>query len=243
MKPSEAKPFTLADFRPFLDSLSGNADEAAVIGGMAVAAWAEMFLKPEEHEDYDLPLYSKGIDLRGVRLTCLVMAKDMQLAGAELMGVVAATRKNAPHMGKVHAAGLRWRGFRTSIEVLERLPGLDTGIEDPPNGTHLTQGGNPPLLDPCSLFICKLHAANTRPVETVNNDIMHLRILARVIPRFLEKIRVTALPEYNANEDAQRLLQQIEACESGAHDFRVPLSTEETAALISELRAHLGAAA
>lgn len=74
---------------------------------MAVAAWAEMFLKPEEHEDYDLPLYSKDIDLRGVRLTCLVMAKDMQLAGAELMGVVAATRKNAPHMGKVHASELR----------------------------------------------------------------------------------------------------------------------------------------
>jgi hypothetical protein len=77
----------------------------------------------------------------------------------------------------------------------------------------------------------------------VNNDIMHLRILARVIPRFLEKIRVTALPDYDAKEDARRLLQQIEACESGAYDFRVPLPSEQTQALISELRAHLGAAA
>ena len=77
----------------------------------------------------------------------------------------------------------------------------------------------------------------------VNNDIMHLRILARVIPRFLEKIRVTALPEYNANEDAQRLLKQLEACESGEHDFRVPLSPEEMSELICELRNHLNAEA
>ncbi len=93
---------------------------------------------------------------------------------------------------------------------------------------------------PCSLFICKLHAANTRPAELVSNDVMHLRILARVVPRFLARIRATALPEYDAREDAARLRRQIEACGSGRHEFRVPLEPAELEPLVRALREHLG---
>lgn len=243
MPASQQKPFCLADYEGFVRTLHESGVPGVLIGGLAVAAWAEIHLSAGDKELFELPIYSKDIDLRGEKMTLRFLAKDMELAGAEITGIVAATRKNAPHMGQVHAASVFWRGHRTTIEVLERLPGLDTGRDRPVVGTRLIARDGLPLLDPCSLFICKLHAANTRPVETVNNDIMHLRILARVIPRFLEKIRVTALPDYDAKEDARRLLQQIEACESGAHDFRVPLPSEQTQALISELRAHLGAAA
>jgi len=243
MPASQQKPFCLADYEGFVRTLHESGVPGVLIGGLAVAAWAEIHLSAGDKELFELPIYSKDIDLRGEKMTLRFLAKDMELAGAEITGIVAATRKNAPHMGQVHAASVFWRGHRTTIEVLERLPGLDTGRDRPVVGTRLIARDGLPLLDPCSLFICKLHAANTRPVETVNNDIMHLRILARVIPRFLEKIRVTALSDYDAKEDARRLLQQIEACESGAHDFRVPLPSEQTQALISELRAHLGAAA
>ena len=185
MQATDAKPFSLEDFRPFLKSLEGSEGEAAVIGGMAVASWAEKLLHQEERREFDLPIYSKDLDLRGTRPICIMLAGMMQLDGAELTGLAAATRKEAPHMGKIHAAGMRWRGHRTTVEVLERLPGLDTSADEAPRGTHLKLWGGIPILDPCSLCICKLHAANSRPGEGANNDMMHLRILVRVIPRFL----------------------------------------------------------
>jgi hypothetical protein len=95
------------------------------------------------------------------------------------------------------------------------------------------------LLDPCSLFICKLHAANTRPTEAVNNDINHLRILARVIPRLLAKVKAAALVDYNAHEDAERLLRKIEACVRGDDGFQVPLAAAELEPLEQALREHL----
>ena len=54
MKPSTEKPFCLADFDPFLRSLGESEDHSVVIGGMAVSAWAEMFLEPSEHSAFDL---------------------------------------------------------------------------------------------------------------------------------------------------------------------------------------------
>jgi hypothetical protein len=98
-----------------------------------------------------------------------------------------------------------------------------------------------PLLDPCSLFICKLHAANTRPGEAANNDAKHLAILARVIPRFIAKVRASRLPDYDASDDAQRLLLQLEVCVSGGHPFKIPLPQADIDALVGALRAHLRA--
>lgn len=239
MKPTAEKPFSLDDFDPFLRRLGEDELSCVLIGGIAVSAWAELFLDEVEKREFDLPIFSKDIDLRGDKPSCLALAGHLQADGAEMHGIATATRKNAPHMGRVFAVQLFWRGHRTSIEVLERLPGLDTSIDDPPHGTALATSRGVSLLDPCSLFICKLHAANTRPGEAASNDVKHLRILARVIPRFLEKVRLTALPEYDARTDAERLLRQIEDCQAGRHPFHVPLPEQEVAELRQSLQAHL----
>ena len=98
------------------------------------------------------------------------------------------------------------------------------------------------LLDPCSLFICKLHAANTRPSGEAGNDVKHLAILACVIPRFLEKLRSTPVADYDGKDDALRLYQQVEACQAGLHPFLIPLGVGEISSLISALRLHLKSA-
>jgi hypothetical protein len=240
MEASAERPFCLDDYRPFLRTLVESEDESVLVGGLAVSAWAELFLNFSERHRFDLPIFSKDIDLRGKKMTCMALTKIMQLDGAELGGIVAATRKSAPHMGRVFAASITWRNFRTSVEVLERLPGLDSGIDDPPVGTPLSPLEGILLLDPCSLAICKLHAANTRPEGGAGNDVKHLSILACVIPRFLEKLRSTPVAEYDGKEDADRLLRQIDDCEDGRHPFRVPLPAEEIAGLCDALRGHLG---
>ncbi len=239
MQPSAERPFCLEDYLPFLKSLVDSEDESVLVGGLAVSAWAELFLDKMERHHFDLPIFSKDIDLRGRKMTCLVLTKIMQLDGAILGGMVAATRKNAPHMGRVFAASITWRNFKTSIEVLERLPGLDSGIADAPVGTPLSPSENLILLDPCSLFICKLHAANTRPHEEASNDITHLAILSRVIPRFLRKLRATPVAEYDAIEDVRRLLRQVEDSVAGRHPFHVPLIADEIATLCDALYLHL----
>jgi hypothetical protein len=239
MQQTIERPFCLDDFRPFLKFLVESEDQSTLVGGLAVSGWAEIFLEGAERHQFDLPIFSKDIDLRGLKMTCTALTKSMQLEGAIVGGVVAAVRKSAPEMGRVFAASLTWRSFKTSVEVLERLPGLDTGIDDPPAGTTLTPIENLVLLDPCSLFICKLHAANSRPAGQAGNDVKHLAILARVIPRFLAKLRAVVVPEYDGKEDAERLLKKIEACESGQDVFKIPLVTAEKARLIEALREHL----
>ena len=239
MQSTAERPFCLDDYRPFLVSLTESEDESVLIGGLAVSAWAELFLDGVERLHFDLPIFSKDIDLRGKKMTSIILTKLMQLEGAKIGSVIAATRKNAPQMGRVFATSITWREFKTSVEVLERLPGLDTGIDDAPVGSSLNPVNGLTLLDPCSLFICKLHAANTRPGGAASNDEKHLAILARVIPRFLAKLRAMTVEGYDAKEDAGRLFRQIEDCQADRHPFRVPLPAEEIAGLSQALHAHL----
>lgn len=239
MQPSAERPFCLDDYRPFLSYLVESEDESVLVGGLAVSAWAELFLEGKERLLFDLPIFSKDIDLRGRKITCMTLTKSMQLEGAKAGGLVASIRKNAPHMGRVFATAITWRGAKTSVEVLERLPGLDSGMGDPPVGTPLSPVENLILLDPCSLFICKLHAANTRPAGEAGNDVKHLAILARVIPRFLNKLREASTMEYDGKEDANRLQVKIDACEAGRDLFQIPLPTDELTALCEALEDHL----
>ncbi|MFN0079315.1 MAG: hypothetical protein ACKVY0_22860 [Prosthecobacter sp.] len=239
MQPTPEQPVSFADFKAHLVRLSETEVGYVLIGGLAVSAWAEAHLTLAESVEFDLPIYSKDIDLRGGKAAAMILAESLQAAGAEMKGIVAATRKAAPHMGRIFAVGLLWRGQRTSVEVLERLPGLDSSLDEPPCGTPVATAEGIALLDPCSICICKLHAANTRPGEGANNDVKHLLILARVIPRFLEKVRVTALPEYDAREDAQRLLALLERCIAGHEPLRIPLPEADLAGLLAALRLHL----
>jgi len=242
MQPTPEQPVSLVDFQEHLLRLGEMEISYALIGGLAVSAWGEACLTPDEFEAFNLPIYSKDIDLRGGKAASNFMMEEMKKVGAEIRSVVAATRKTAPHMGRVFAVGFNLDGKRSSVEVLERLPGLDSSLDDPPVGTPIATETGISLLDPCSLFICKLHAANTRPGEGANNDAKHLAILSRVIPRFLEKVRVTALPEYDAKEDAGRLLRKLEACASGKDPFQVPIDPAEHDALLAALRGHLASA-
>ncbi len=239
MQPTSEQPVSFADFKDHLIRLSETEVGYVLIGGLAVSAWAEAHLTEAESIEFDLPIYSKDIDLRGGKAAAMILAESLQAVGAEMRGIVAATRKAAPHMGRIFAVGLFWRGQRTSVEVLERLPGLDSSLDDPPRGTPVATAAGISLLDPCSIFICKIHAANTRPGEGANNDVKHLKILTRVIPRFLEKVRITALPEYDAREDAQRLLTLLESCLAGRESLRIPLPEAELASLLTALRLHL----
>lgn len=241
MKPTTEKPFAFADFQSQLVKLTESEIAYVLVGGLAVAAWAEAHLTPDESELFDLPLYSKDIDLRGGKPASLFMAQAIHADGAEIGGIVTATRKAAPHLGRIFAVSAIWHGQRTSIEVLERLPGLDTNINAPPNGTPVTAPDGISLLDPCSLFICKLNVANGRTGDAGNNDIKHLAILARVIPRFLDKVRVTALPEYDAREDAQRLLDLLDDCIAQRQPLKIPLPAQDQQALLNALHLHLGA--
>ena len=239
MQPTSEKPFCLQDFEPFLMRMVEEEQEGAVIGGIAVSAWAEMLLLPEEKAKFDLPIYSKDLDLRGHKPVFSALTKEFQNDGAEIRGMAYATRKNAPHMGRVFAVSFIWRGQRTSLEVLERLPGLDRDIDTPPAGSTLATTQGFPLLDPCSLFICKLHAANTRPGEGAENDVKHLRLLNVIIPRFLLRLRESSDVPYTAREDAARLMKLIEDCQTRRHEFRVPLPDWDVDALVHELRQHL----
>lgn len=235
MQRSAERPFCLEDYLPFLRTLVESEDESVLVGGLAVSAWAELLLDESDRRRFDLPIFSKDIDLRGHKITCLALTKIMQLAGASPGGLVSATRKNAPHMGRVFAASMIWKDFKTSVEVLERLPGLDTGISDPPLGTPLSPTEGLVLLDPCSLFLCKLHAARTRPLGDESNDIRHLEILARVIPGFLAKLRSEPAPGYDAMRDVERLLRHLDDSEAAA----IPLPEEELEKLRSALILHL----
>lgn len=104
MEPTTERPFCLDDYEPFLRRLCEGEFTGAVIGGMAVSAWAELFLEIDERDDFDLPIYSKDLDLRGTKAVCMSLARDMADDGADVRGMVAATRKAAPHMGRIFAA-------------------------------------------------------------------------------------------------------------------------------------------
>lgn len=58
MQPRPERPFCLDDYRPFLKSLVESEDESALVSGLAVAAWAELFLEGAERLQFDLPIFS-----------------------------------------------------------------------------------------------------------------------------------------------------------------------------------------
>ncbi len=81
MQPSDKQPFCLADFQPFLKELTEMEDPSVLIGGMAVAAWADVHLELPEYPLFDLPIYSKDVDLRGRKATSALLAGTMFTSG------------------------------------------------------------------------------------------------------------------------------------------------------------------
>ena len=82
MQAGAERPFFLEDYRPFRKALVDAEDESVLLGGPAVCAWVELFLDETECHHFDLPVFSRDIDLRGRGMTCLALTKLMQSEGA-----------------------------------------------------------------------------------------------------------------------------------------------------------------
>ena len=106
----------------------------------------------------------------------------------------------------------------STVEILERLPLLDSSIHEPPNGTVLLLGGVH-ILDPFSLTVCKLHAFHTRPPRERGNDLEHLRILSAVLIGAEKLCRSKGV---SLRVDAERLGAIL-----AAGEFLLPLTTPE----------------
>jgi hypothetical protein len=207
----------------------------ALAGGLAVSAWAERLLTPAEKEGLGVPLQSKDLDVRGTRTTAELLLAAFKESGATPQGFVVARRKESPNMGRVFAFSVCLGNRNTTVEVLERLPLLDQSLDSPPQGSALRLG-RISVLDPCSLFICKLHAWNTRPVAHREHDLDHLRVLWHVIPRFLAtanelKAKSTGASAYSPRIDAERLRNVLRQAKSPGAKLEVPLPEEQVGEL------------
>ena len=96
-----------------------------------------LFFAKGERSNPNLPVFGEDLDFRGTKTTCALLKIMFQGAGGEVSAIIVASRRNGPSLGRVFAVSISWRGHKTSIEVLERLPGLDTGIEDDLVGSSL----------------------------------------------------------------------------------------------------------
>jgi len=111
----------------------------------------------------------------------------MRVHSLEMGQISVAVRKGAESMGRIYNMPFRpMNSFSAidaaaTVEILERLPLLDSGIDDPPNGSTVLLAGVH-VLDPFSLMVCKLHAFNTRPASERGHDLEHLKILAALMP-------------------------------------------------------------
>lgn len=207
---------TLADFSPALKLLRETQTPYCLVGGLAVGQWAEEFLKPDEKESFDLPIRSKGIDLRAEKETAIILTLHLRAAGATAFTGILRKPKNPSQSFPPYAATLELAAtekspaIKTTIEALAGMPLLDEYQDDlsvKHNGTVLLYK-DIYLLDPCSLLICKLNAINTRPPGQSDNDRKHATILSLVIPRFITKTlarNAEGKDPYHPGEDAARL--------------------------------------
>jgi hypothetical protein len=165
---------------------SANA-QYTLAGGLAVGLWADKLFVEKERDRFGLPIYSEDVDFRGYRFLADGIKAWMNSQGLEITQISVAIRKGAESMGRIFNMPFRPLNSFSSIrvaatvEILERLPLLDSGIDDPPNGTVVVLKGVH-VLDPFSLMICKLHAFHTRPQAEQGHDLDHLKILAALLP-------------------------------------------------------------
>jgi hypothetical protein len=175
------------DLKGLLDYLTKSGARYALAGGLAVDLWARSLLTDEQKENLGVPLLSEDVDFRGHRFLADGIKAWMVSNGVEVPQLGVAIRKGAEEMGRIFNMPFRplnsSAGIQASatVEVFERLPLLDGGIDCPPNGTVVVLSDTL-VLDPFSLTVCKLHAYHTRPDFERGRDFEHLRILANLLP-------------------------------------------------------------
>jgi hypothetical protein len=200
---------SVSDIRSLLEYLTESHAPYALAGGMAVGLWAEQTLDPAQKESLGLPVLSADIDFRGPRFLADGIKSWMDAHGLSMSQISVATRKGHESMGRIFNMPFRPlhpdAGIHAvaGVEILERLPLLDTGIDFPPNGSTVLLAGVH-VLDPFSLLVCKLHAFHTRPDSERSNDLTHLRILATLLPRAAGMCRRAGI---DLSADARRLAE------------------------------------
>ena len=170
---------TLNTFREALQEATEAHLPFVLIGGLAVAAWAEDFALLEHGID---AFYSKDLDLRGDRATAYFVGKALQAAGREISAFTTVRRREPPGLGCTFVVSVIIPDVGTvCVEVLEKMPLVDSP-DLPPQGFALEIAGIR-ILDPLSLMIGKIHAFTHRPAGTSDKDAVHLRLLAQIVPR------------------------------------------------------------
>ena len=195
------------DLRALLEYLTASNAQYALAGGLAVGLWAEHLLTDDQKEKLKIPVYSEDVDFRGYRFLADGIKAWMSVNGIEMGQISVAVRKGAESMGRIFNMPFRPQGdspaisAAATVEILERLPLLDSGIEIPPKGSVLLLAGVQ-VLDPFSLTVCKLHAFHTRPKSEQGSDLEHLKILATLLPAAEKLARSRGV---RLKHDAERL--------------------------------------
>lgn len=182
--------FVLEDFIEYLRILHGSRADYVLIGGHAVALWARRYLAESVTMalGVSLPLMSKDIDLRAEESVARALATTLRTV------LTHAQFKKQPHMGKTRAIVVHLHGHSTTIEILQRVPGLDPSADEPPRGHVLRlplEDIRVRVLDPVSLFIAKAHTyIDAREANEAGrrNDGPHLRLLAALLPAYFAEL-------------------------------------------------------
>jgi hypothetical protein len=186
----------------FSEVLLAVPEDCVLIGGQAVAWWAERYGiraevggQEEEVTSRDIDFWGSLDDLRSIasRLKCLPV-----LPGRYEMTLL------------VGAIELQIDGKKTALEVLHTVPGLDS---DNPDSAAAAEeipekpGSKLMVLSPVSLVMSKLHGLRHFPQEG-RQDLIHLRVCLKTSARFIQDVlsQDTKLALWNCNRliDAQR---------------------------------------
>ena len=136
-------------------------------------------------------------------------------------------------MGKTRAIVVHLHGHATTIEILQRVPGLDPSADEPPQGHVLRlplEDIRVRVLDPVSLFVAKAHTyIDAREANEAGrrNDGPHLRLLAALMPAYLAELDSRhAQGRVKIEPAAER--DRLRAC-LAFHGDALPLSEDELA--------------
>jgi hypothetical protein len=174
-------PKKLLKFEDFEEILAAAGDTLPVIGGQAVAWWADRYLA-DSVEAVTGSKYAGSVDI------------DFWADRDEMEGLARKlhVQPRYPHKYEMTALSgicstLSSKGVTLIIEFLHTVPGLD--IPDPANASiqQANRQTKIRVLDPISLLHAKLHALRNFNQEE-RQDALHLKICHAAIPIFIEEV-------------------------------------------------------
>jgi hypothetical protein len=170
--------FTPSDFREILLHLP---EGCPLVGGQAVAWWAERYEIKPVVEGKKIPVTSQDIDFWGSR-------EDLKRLAAKMK-----RRSIFPHEHEmtlwVGAIPLVIQGKQTLAEFLHAIPGLDTNNPDHACVEQMLEGSGKRIqvLSPVSLVFAKLHAL--RHFDQKNRqDKLHLKVCIEACWHFVSEL-------------------------------------------------------